>query len=440
MTDSQRTSRSAVVALVRFGLATAVTSCGGGDLTLPVGETRTLAMVSGQDQVGTVGAALGDSLVIRITDHTGTAIAGVEVAWNATGGGSVSPAASVTDTNGLAATERVLGTTPGSYATTVTAPVADGSPATFQATASADAPSGTRSVLNASDLEVVADNSGEATMITVTVRDRLGNPVPDATVVLAATGGGNTLKQPGRTDDQGVATGSFSSTATGMHIVSAKANGVTLDETAGVRVTPAAADPGRSSATVPGGTAGAATTITVRLRDRFNNAITGARGQIDVGVSGANSAANLRIAEMDNGEYSTTYTPTKVGQDLVRITLDDATPFSSPFPSTVAAGRAAATTTIANVEGSATIFQPSVDVAIDARDAFNNPIRRAGENIVVTATHEGERRDVPMAYDPTSGFYVGTFRAWAVGLFGVEVLVGGTPVLGSPFRTTVTVF
>src|SRR5206468_1188914 len=44
----------------------------------------------------------------------------------------------------------------------------------------------------------IAAGSGSST-ITVTARDANGNPIPGATVVLAATGSGNTLTQPATT-------------------------------------------------------------------------------------------------------------------------------------------------------------------------------------------------------------------------------------------------
>src|SRR5690242_18797932 len=57
--------------------------------------------------------------------------------------------------------------------------------------------------------------SGSAT-ITVTVKDASGTPLSGATVVLAATGNGNTLTQPSvTTDANGVVTGTLSSSLAG---------------------------------------------------------------------------------------------------------------------------------------------------------------------------------------------------------------------------------
>jgi hypothetical protein len=83
----------------------------------------------------------------------------------------------------------------------------------------------------------ITAGSGSST-ITVTARDASGNPVSGATVVLSATGTGNTLTQPaGPTNSTGVTTGSLNSTTTGMTTVSATAGGVAITSTATVTVT-----------------------------------------------------------------------------------------------------------------------------------------------------------------------------------------------------------
>jgi hypothetical protein len=82
----------------------------------------------------------------------------------------------------------------------------------------------------------ITAGSGTST-ITVTARDASGNPVSGATVVLSASGTGNTLTQPvGPTDASGVATGTLSSTVAESKTVSATANGTAITQTATVQV------------------------------------------------------------------------------------------------------------------------------------------------------------------------------------------------------------
>jgi adhesin/invasin len=59
---------------------------------------------------GPVGGALADSLAVRVTDAHGNPVPGAEIAWTAqAGGGSVQPATSRTDAQGIARAQWVLG-------------------------------------------------------------------------------------------------------------------------------------------------------------------------------------------------------------------------------------------------------------------------------------------------------------------------------------------
>jgi uncharacterized protein YjiK len=83
----------------------------------------------------------------------------------------------------------------------------------------------------------IAASSGSST-ITVTVKDQSGAAMSGVTVVLSATGDGNSLTQPaGATNSSGVATGTLSSTVVGTKTVSATANGTAITQTATVEVT-----------------------------------------------------------------------------------------------------------------------------------------------------------------------------------------------------------
>jgi hypothetical protein len=85
----------------------------------------------------------------------------------------------------------------------------------------------------------ITAGSGTST-ITVTAKDASGNPISGATVVLSASGSGNTLTQPvGPTNASGVATGTLSSSVAETKTVSATANGTAITQTATVEVVPA---------------------------------------------------------------------------------------------------------------------------------------------------------------------------------------------------------
>ncbi|HEV8305278.1 MAG TPA: invasin domain 3-containing protein, partial [Gemmatimonadales bacterium] len=107
---------------------------------------------------------------------------------------------------------------------------------TATVTVTAGSVSASQSSVTASPTSITA-GSGTST-ITVTARDANGNPISGATVVLSATGTGNTLTQPASpTNASGVATGSLSSTVAGSKTVSATISGVAITQTATVTVT-----------------------------------------------------------------------------------------------------------------------------------------------------------------------------------------------------------
>src|SRR5512144_2768891 len=134
------------------------------------------------------------------------------------------------------------------------------------------------STVSASPGSITA-GSGTST-ITVTAKDANGNAISGATVVLAATGTGNTLTQPAATTDaNGVATGSLASTVAGAKVVSAKINGTSITQTATVTVTPGPVDASQSTvaAAAPAWVVpGAPSTITVTAKDANGNPISGA--------------------------------------------------------------------------------------------------------------------------------------------------------------------
>ena len=114
-------ARSTSAFRLALTLAALASACGGDDLTLPnEGEPAEVEIFRGDRQNGTVGEALGDSLVVTVTDRFGDPVRGTAVTWSAEGGGSVDPAESITGTDGRAGTQRVLGEQPTTYFTVAT--------------------------------------------------------------------------------------------------------------------------------------------------------------------------------------------------------------------------------------------------------------------------------------------------------------------------------
>ena len=188
----------ALLALIAFG------GCSGGDLALPQPSVSAhLSIVSGNQQTGTVGEPLPKPLIVELRDEAGNAVVGRRVAFVLTGGPATAewaPDTAVTDGDGQAVGEWVLGTTPGIYYAEArlvpSGEVAEPDPLTAELTAAArPAPPDTlraesRVTQNARGGETVSDPP------TVQVVDRYGNPLAGIAVHWEVTAGDGTVSAP----------------------------------------------------------------------------------------------------------------------------------------------------------------------------------------------------------------------------------------------------
>src|SRR5205823_4826839 len=235
----------------------------------------------------------------------------------------------------------------------------------------------------------ITAGSGSST-ITVTARDALGNPVAGATVVLSASGLGNTVTQPGTTTNaSGVATGSLSSTVAESKMVSARINGVDVTQTATVVVNPSAAAKLVFTVQPTNAVAGASITpaVQVTAQDAQGNTATGFTGNVTVAIgttpgsgtlagtatvaasAGVASFANLSINKVGTGYTLTATGAGSATSAAFNITAGTATQLVfSVQPSTTAAGAAitpAVQVTAQDAQGNtASGFTGNVTVAI----------------------------------------------------------------------------
>jgi uncharacterized repeat protein (TIGR01451 family) len=135
-----------------------------------------------------------------------------------------------------------------------------------------------QSTVSAAPTEITPGGAGAT--ITVRVKDASGSPISGATVVLEATGSANVLTQPtGGTDASGEASGILSSTVAEQKVVSARANGTLITQTATVTVTPGATDADLSITKTDGVTSvnqGGTVTYTIVVTNAGPSAVTGA--------------------------------------------------------------------------------------------------------------------------------------------------------------------
>lgn len=186
-------------------------ACGGADLVLPSdGEPAAVEITKGDGQSGRVGAALADSLVVRVADSQGRPVSGVPVAFAFTSDGSdatVAPDTATTGAGGLAAFQLVLGTRVGKASAEVRVTTAGGdrtlsAPVSFTAV-SADA-NELRAV--AGDSQAAPAGAALGQPLVVEVTDAFGNPIAGVTVAWEADAGGTVSQATTSTGDDGTAT------------------------------------------------------------------------------------------------------------------------------------------------------------------------------------------------------------------------------------------
>jgi hypothetical protein len=163
-----------------------------------------LVAISGDSQSAPVGGTLLEPLVVQVTDGFGNPIAGVDVAWAAADGGSVSEATVPTGPDGFASVQATLGPNAGIQHTTASAPELAGSPVTFTHTALPGAATTLERISGDGQSAVVGTSVPEP--LVVRARDAAGNPVAGLGVTwVVTTGGGSALPQNGTTGSDGLA-------------------------------------------------------------------------------------------------------------------------------------------------------------------------------------------------------------------------------------------
>ena len=149
----------------------------------------TLGKLSGDEQEGEAGDALGHPFVVEVRDQNGDPFPGAEVVFTVTAGdGTVSAAAVSTDAEGRASTTLTLGPIPGTN--TVRAAVEGLDPVIFRATGLA-VPR-TLAKVSGDEQQAAAGAQLEEPLV-VSVRDQNGSALPGAAVNFAVLGDGGTL-------------------------------------------------------------------------------------------------------------------------------------------------------------------------------------------------------------------------------------------------------
>ncbi|MBA4073139.1 MAG: hypothetical protein C0497_15135, partial [Gemmatimonas sp.] len=132
---------------------------------------RNIAKQSGDAQTAAVSSALPQPIAVKVTASDGVGVAGVNVSFAVSDGGSVASGTVATDANGVASTTWTLGTPARVQTATATAVGLAGSPVAFTATARSVAPS--RLVFATAPPS--SNNAGSPLPITVNALDAQGD-------------------------------------------------------------------------------------------------------------------------------------------------------------------------------------------------------------------------------------------------------------------------
>ncbi len=371
----------------------------------------------------TAGGAVSTITVIA-RDGNGNPVRGATVILAATGStNTLTQPAATTDVNGVAT--GTLGSTVAEGKTVSATVNGTALTATATVTVTAGAVSASQSTVAAAPASIPV-GGGPAT-ITVTAKDRNGNPISGATVVLAATGNGNTLTQPaGPTNASGVATGTLSSTVAEAKTVSATVAGITLAQTAAVTVTVGTVSATQSTVTVAPASisaGGAPATITVTAKDGFGNPISGATAVLAATGSG-NTLTQPTAATDVSGVTTGTLGSTVAEGKTISATVNGAalTPTAAV---TVTAGAVSATVSIiAAAPTSIPTGGPVTTITVTVKDANANPI--SGATVVLAATGTGNTLTPPAGPTSASGVATGKLSSTVAEAKTISATVNGT--------------
>jgi adhesin/invasin len=393
---------------------------------------ESLAIADGNPQSAEVSTVLPDSLAVKVVDRYGNGVSGVEVAWQASGGGAVNPETVVTGPDGRAATARTLGDRPGPYGTVARADGLAGSPVAFTATGVA-APQPAL-ILVTQPSEVGAAGVPLQRQPELQLQDPFGAPLAQEGVSVTAQIANGSGSLGGKTTAKSDAAGKVAFTdlelrgETGSRTLIFAADGFTPVTSSEIAVGPGPPSGGESEVHVPNGSAGSPTAISIRLKDEFGNPIMDAGSKLAVGVDGANPASNLEVREEGNGSYTAAYTPVHTGRDVISVQFQGQPLGGGPFESTVSPGPADPGTSTARVTSNG-VFFIAVQVLVTVRDAQGNLVGHGGDRVTVIP-NGGEPRT---AEDHGDGTYTDQFVLVGSSV-SVAISLNGVPLAGSPFN------
>lgn len=366
------------------------------------------------------------TITVTVKNGSGQPISNATVVLAASGSGNtLTQPATKTDASGVA-----TGTLSSSVAEAKTISATANGVAlnqTASVSVTAGGVSASLSTLDATPASISADGGSAA--ITVTAKDGSGNPIGGATVVLAATGTGNTLTQPaGVTDANGVATGTLSSTVSEAKTVSATVGGVALTQTGVVTVTPGGASVDQSTLGASPGTiqAGNGTSaITVTAKDAHGNPVSGATvvlaatgtGNALVQPAGATNANGVAT-----GSLGSSVAETKTVSATINGTAVTQTATVTVTPASVSGSQSS----IGVDQASITAGSGLATITVTVRNSNGDPV--SGATVVLASTGTQNSLVQPSGPTDANGVATGTLASNKAELKTISATADGVTI------------
>lgn len=407
---------------------------------IPIAQTATVTVTAvpsaGKSQVTAapliIAPGTGTSTItVTVKDAGGHPIAGALVALSATGtGNTITQPSAPTNASGVA-TGTLSSTVAGLKTVSATA---NGTLLSKTAAVTVAVPSASRSTLAANPTSMMAGLA--ITTLTVTAKDAGGHLIAGAAVVLAATGSGNTLTQPGLTDSKGIAKGTLSSIVAGAKVVSATVSGVAITQTVTVTVTPSNVSQSLSTVAAAPATiaAGSGTsTITVTVKQANGSPLSNAT--VVLAATGSGNTLTQPTAKTNSSGVATgTLSSTVAEAKTISATANGMPLNQTPTVTVTTGGVSPSQSTVAAAPGSIIVGTGTSTITVTAKDAAGNPI--TGATVLVAATGSGNTLTQPAAATDGNGVATGTLSSTVPEAKTITATVDGTAITQS---ATVTV-
>jgi hypothetical protein len=281
----------------------------------------------------------------------------------------------------------------------------------------------------------------------IQLQDPTGAPLPreDVKVTVDVGGGGSLGGSTSRTSDANgrvTFTGIEFRAGTGTRTLIFSASGFTPVTSPEIVVRPGAPSGGRSSLSVSDGEAGQKTTITLRLKDDFDNDIPGASADLSIRISGANPSGGIPVTEGSGGSYVASYVPVHTGKDEITVEFRGEPLADVRAATAVAPGPADALTSTAEVKRRQIGVFAAIEVAVTVRDGQGNLVKHGGDQVQIsvngsqprTCIVNGRAQNPPRCNDNQDGTYTDAFVLVTTQGVRLDIRLNGAPIAGSPFN------